>query len=330
MSTVIVAGARTPFGKLNGILKDFSAAQLGGMAIQAALNQARLEPSQVDHVIMGTVLQGGQGQLPSRQAARAAGIPWEVTTETINKVCASGMRSVTIADLFIKAGEAKTIVAGGMESMTNAPHAIFGLRSGVRMGDASLVDLMIYDGLTCSFDGVHMGNYGNLTAKELGISRAEQDEWALVSHRRAVAALDSGRLQEEMVPVEVPQRKGPALTIHEDEAPRRDTSLEKLSKLKPVFDVDGTITAGNAPGINDGACALVLMEEDEAKKHGMKPLAKILASETVALEAKDFPKTPGLVINKLLRKTGKKVSDIDLFEINEAFAVVTLAAARIA
>jgi len=330
MSTVIVAGARTPFGKLNGILKDFSAAQLGGMAIQAALNQARLEPSQVDHVIMGTVLQGGQGQLPSRQAARAAGIPWEVTTETINKVCASGMRSVTIADLFIKAGEAKTIVAGGMESMTNAPHAIFGLRSGVRMGDASLVDLMIYDGLTCSFDGVHMGNYGNLTAKELGISRAEQDEWALVSHRRAVAALDSGRLQEEMVPVEVPQRKGPALTIHEDEAPRRDTSLEKLSKLKPVFDVDGTITAGNAPGINDGACALVLMEEDEAKKHGMKPLAKILASETIALEAKDFPKTPGLVINKLLRKTGKKVSDIDLFEINEAFAVVTLAAARIA
>lgn len=330
MSTVIVAGARTPFGKLNGILKDFSAAQLGGMAIQAALNQARLEPSQVDHVIMGTVLQGGQGQLPSRQAARAAGIPWEVTTETINKVCASGMRSVTIADLFIKAGEAKTIVAGGMESMTNAPHAIFGLRSGVRMGDASLVDLMIYDGLTCSFDGVHMGNYGNLTAKELGISRAEQDEWALVSHRRAVAALDSGRLQEEMVPVEVPQRKGPALTIHEDEAPRRDTSLEKLSKLKPVFDVDGTITAGNAPGINDGACALVLMEEDEAKKHGMKPLAKILASETIALEAKDFPKTPGLVINKLLRKTGKKVSDIDLFEINEAFAVVTLAAAQIA
>lgn len=330
MSTVIVAGARTPFGKLNGILKDFSAAQLGGIAIKAALNRARLEPSQVEHVIMGTVLQGGQGQLPSRQAARAAGIPWEVTTETINKVCASGMRSVTIADLFIKAGEAKTIVAGGMESMTNAPHAIFGLRSGVRMGDAPLVDLMIYDGLTCSFDGVHMGNYGNLTAKELGISRAEQDEWALVSHRRAVAALDSGKLQEEMVPVEVPQRKGPALTIHEDEAPRRDTSLEKLAKLKPVFDADGTITAGNAPGINDGACALVLMEEDEAKKQGIKPLAKILASETVALEAKDFPKTPGLVINKLLQKTGKKVSDIDLFEINEAFAVVTLAAAQIA
>lgn len=330
MSTVIVAGARTPFGKLNGILKDFSAAQLGGIAIKAALNRARLEPSQVEHVIMGTVLQGGQGQLPSRQAARAAGIPWEVTTETINKVCASGMRSVTIADLFIKAGEAKTIVAGGMESMTNAPHAIFGLRSGVRMGDAPLVDLMIYDGLTCSFDGVHMGNYGNLTAKELGISRAEQDEWALVSHRRAVAALDSGKLQEEMVPVEVPQRKGPALTIHGDEAPRRDTSLEKLAKLKPVFDADGTITAGNAPGINDGACALVLMEEDEAKKQGIKPLAKILASETVALEAKDFPKTPGLVINKLLQKTGKKVSDIDLFEINEAFAVVTLAAAQIA
>ena len=196
--------------------------------------------------------------------------------------------------------------------------------------DASLVDLMIYDGLTCSFDGVHMGNYGNLTAKELGISRAEQDEWALVSHRRAVAALDSGKLQEEMVPVEVPQRKGPALTIHEDEAPRRDTSLEKLAKLKPVFDADGTITAGNAPGINDGACALVLMEEDEAKKQGIETTGKNFGERNVALEAKDFPKTPGLVINKLLRKTGKKVSDIDLFEINEAFAVVTLAAAQIA
>ena len=330
MGTVIVAGARTPFGKLNGYLKEFSAPQLGGLAIKGALSRARIEPEQVDHVIMGTVLQGGQGQLPSRQAARAAGIPWEVTTETINKVCASGMRSVTIADLFVKCGEAKTIVAGGMESMTNAPHAVFGLRSGVRMGDTSLVDLMIYDGLTCSFHGVHMGNYGNQTAKELEISREEQDEWALTSHKRAVAATDAGKLQEEMVAVEVPRRKGPAMTIHEDEAPRRDTSLEKLSRLKPVFDADGTITAGNAPGINDGACALVLMAEEEARNQGLQPLAKILASETIAVEAKDFPKTPGLVINKLLQKTGKKVSDIDLFEINEAFSVVTLAAAQIA
>lgn len=330
MSTVIIAGARTPFGKLNGSLKDFSAPQLGGLAIKEALNRARVQPEAVDHVIMGTVLQGGQGQLPSRQAARATGIPWEVTTETVNKVCASGMRSVTIADLFIRAGEAKTMIAGGMESMTNAPHALLGLRSGVRMGDASLVDLMIYDGLTCSFHGVHMGNYGNSTAQELSISRAEQDEWALLSHRRAVAATETGKLQEEMVPVEVPQRKGPPLIIYEDEAPRKDTSLEKLARLQPVFDADGTITAGNAPGINDGACALVLMEEQEAKNKGYKPLAKILATATVAVQAKDFPKTPGLVIQKLLQKTGKRASDIDLFEINEAFAVVTLAAAQIA
>lgn len=330
MKTVILDGARTPFGKLNGALKSLTAPELGGIAIREAMRRADVTSEQIDHVMMGTVLQGGQGQLPSRQAARNAGIPWETTTETINKVCASGMRSVTLADTLIKAGEAKTIVAGGMESMTNAPHALFGVRSGVRMGNASLVDLMIYDGLTCSFNGVHMGNYGNLTAKEMEVAREEQDEWALRSHKRAIAATESGKLLEEIVPVEVPQRKGEPVTVSVDEAPRKDTSLEKLAQLKPAFDKDGTITAGNAPGINDGACALVLMEEEAALREGRKPLARIVASATVAVEAKDFPKTPGLVINKLLEKTGKSVDEIDLFEINEAFAVVTLASAKIA
>ncbi len=330
MKTVILDGARTPFGKLNGALKSLTAPELGGIAIREAMRRADVTSEQIDHVMMGTVLQGGQGQLPSRQAARNAGIPWETTTETINKVCASGMRSVTLADTLIKAGEAKTIVAGGMESMTNAPHALFGVRSGVRMGNASLVDLMIYDGLTCSFNGVHMGNYGNLTAKEMEVAREEQDEWALRSHKRAIAATESGKLLEEIVPVEVPQRKGEPVTVSVDEAPRKDTSLEKLAQLKPAFDKDGTITAGNAPGINDGACALVLMEEEAALREGRKPLARIVSSATVAVEAKDFPKTPGLVINKLLEKTGKSVDEIDLFEINEAFAVVTLASAKIA
>lgn len=330
MKTVILDGARTPFGKLNGALKSLTAPELGGIAIREAMRRADVTSEQIDHVMMGTVLQGGQGQLPSRQAARNAGIPWETTTETINKVCASGMRSVTLADTLIKAGEAKTIVAGGMESMTNAPHALFGVRSGVRMGNASLVDLMIYDGLTCSFNGVHMGNYGNLTAKEMEVAREEQDEWALRSHKRAIAATESGKLLEEIVPVEVPQRKGEPVTVSVDEAPRKDTSLEKLAQLKPAFDKDGTITAGNAPGINDGACALVLMEEEAALREGRKPLARIVASATVAVEAKDFPKTPGLVISKLLEKTGKSVDEIDLFEINEAFAVVTLASAKIA
>lgn len=330
MKTVILDGARTPFGKLNGALKSLTAPELGGIAIREAMRRADVTSEQIDHVMMGTVLQGGQGQLPSRQAARNAGIPWETTTETINKVCASGMRSVTLADTLIKAGEAKTIVAGGMESMTNAPHALFGVRSGVRMGNASLVDLMIYDGLTCSFNGVHMGNYGNLTAKEMEVAREEQDEWALRSHKRAIAATESGKLLEEIVPVEVLQRKGEPVTVSVDEAPRKDTSLEKLAQLKPAFDKDGTITAGNAPGINDGACALVLMEEEAALREGRKPLARIVSSATVAVEAKDFPKTPGLVINKLLEKTGKSVDEIDLFEINEAFAVVTLASAKIA
>lgn len=328
--TVIVEGARTPFGKLNGALSGKGAPELGGIAIKGALERAKVDPGEVDHVVMGTVLQGGQGQLPSRQAARFAGLPWEAKTETVNKVCASGMRSVALADLYIRSGEAETVVAGGMESMSNAPYLLPKARKGYRMGHGEIIDSMIYDGLTCSFSGVHMGNYGNATASEMNISREEQDRWALRSHQRAIAAMDAGILGEEIVPVEIPMKKGKVETVSLDEGPRRDTSLEKLAALKPAFDAEGTITAGNAPGVNDGACALVLMEEERALRLGKNPLAVIVANASVAVEAKDFPKTPGIVINELLRKTKKRVEEIDLFEINEAFAAVTLASSQIA
>jgi acetyl-CoA C-acetyltransferase len=328
--TVILSGVRTPFGKFGGALQPLTAAELGGIAIKEALHRANISGEQVDQVILGTVLQGGQGQLPSRQAMRYAGIPWEVRTETINKVCASGMRSVTLGDQIIRLGDAEVIVAGGMESMSNAPYILPNARWGLRMGDSTVKDLMVYDGLTCSFTGVHMGVYGGETAKELEISRKEQDEWAYRSHQRAIAAMEAGLLAEEIVPVEVPQRKGAPLLVEHDEAPRKDTSLEKLAKLPPVFDPEGTVTAGNAPGVNDGAAALVLMSEERAAREGRKPLATILAHTSIAVEAKDFPKTPGLVINELLRKTGKTVNDIDLFEINEAFAAVALASIKIA
>ncbi|MED4224092.1 acetyl-CoA C-acetyltransferase [Neobacillus cucumis] len=328
--TVILSGVRTPFGKLGGNLSSFSASQLGGIAVKEALFRAGVKPEEVNEVILGTVLQGGQGQIPSRQAARHAGLPWEVKTETINKVCASGMRSVTLADQIIRAGDEEVIVAGGMESMSNAPYILPKARWGFRMGDSSVKDLMIHDGLTCSFTGVHMGTYGNSTAAEMEISREAQDEWALRSHVRAIAALESGKLAEEIVAVEVPQRKGDPLVVSVDEGPRKDTSIDRLSKLAPVFNSNGTITAGNAPGVNDGAAALVLMSEERAEREGRQVGAVILGHAEVAVEAKDFPQTPGLVINELLRKTGKSLDEIDLFEINEAFSAVALASGRIA
>lgn len=328
--TVIISGVRTPFGKFGGGLSSLTASQLGGIAIKEALERAGIEGSQVDEVIMGNVLQAGQGQIPSRQAARHAGMPWEVKTETINKVCASGLRSVTLADQIIRLGEEEIIVAGGMESMSNAPYILPKARWGLRMGDAQLKDTMISDGLSCSFTGVHMGTYGNSTADDLEISREEQDSWAYESHQKAIKAIDGGILAEEIVAVHVPVRKGEPITIEHDEAPRKDTSAGKLAKLGPAFNNEGTITAGNAPGVNDGAGALVLMSEERAEKEGKTPFAYILAHAEVAVEAKDFPKTPGLVINELLKKTGKSIEDIDLFEVNEAFAAVALASGKIA
>jgi acetyl-CoA C-acetyltransferase len=328
--TVILSGVRTPFGKFAGGLSSFTASDLGGFAVKEALNRAGVNPEDVDEVILGTVLQGGQGQIPSRQAARKAGLPWEVKTETINKVCASGMRSVTLGDQIIRAGDEEIIVAGGMESMSNAPYILPKARWGLRMGDSTVKDLMVHDGLSCSFTGVHMGTYGNSTAKEFEISREEQDNWALRSHERALAAIESGKLAEEIVPVEVPQRKGDPVVVSHDESPRKDTSLEKLAKLGSVFNSDGTITAGNAPGVNDGAAALVLMSEERAEREGKNPEAYILGHTALAVEAKDFPQTPGLVINALLKKTGKTLEEIDLFEINEAFAAVALTSGKIA
>ncbi|WP_174614967.1 acetyl-CoA C-acetyltransferase [Virgibacillus ihumii] len=328
--TVIVSGARTPFGKFGGALKSFTAAQLGGKAIREALDRAGLDEKEINEVIMGTVLQGGQGQIPSRQAAREAGIPWDVKTETINKVCASGMRSVTLADQLIRAGDEDVIVAGGMESMSNAPYYLPDARWGNRMGDKRVVDMMVHDGLTCSFNNVHMGSYGNGTAEEFNVSREQQDEWAYRSHQRAGKAIEDGKFAEEIVALEVPQRKGDPLVVDTDEAPRKDTSVEKLGKLRPAFDKDGTITAGNAPGVNDGAGAFVVMSDEKAEALGKTPMATVLGHAEVAVDTKDFPQTPGLVINKLLEKTGYAKEDIDLFEINEAFAVVSLASGKIA
>jgi acetyl-CoA C-acetyltransferase len=328
--TVIISGVRTPFGKFGGGLSSLTASQLGGIAIKEALVRAGIEGSQVDEVIMGNVLQAGQGQIPSRQAARHAGLPWEVKTETINKVCASGLRSVTLADQIIRLGEEEIIVAGGMESMSNAPYILPKARWGLRMGDGVLKDTMISDGLSCSFTGVHMGTYGNSTAEDLEITREEQDNWAYESHQKAIKAIDGGILAEEIISVQVPVRKGEPITIEHDEAPRKDTSAGKLAKLGPAFNNEGTITAGNAPGVNDGAGALVLMSEERAEKEGKTPFAYILAHAEVAVEAKDFPKTPGLVINELLKKTGKSIEEIDLFEVNEAFAAVALASGKIA
>ena len=329
--TVILDGARTPFGKFGGALSSLTASDLGGIAIKEALAKANVEADAVNEVIIGTVLQAGQGQIPSRQAATKAGIPWNVKTETINKVCASGMRSVTLADQLIRLGDEEVIVAGGMESMSNAPYYMPKGRFGLRMGDASLVDGMIYDGLSCAFHPkqVHMGIYGNDTASKFEVSREQQDAWAVRSHEKALAAIDSGKFAEEIVAVEIPQRKGDPLRIETDEAPRAGTTLETLTKLKSAFSSDGTITAGNAPGVNDGACALVLMSEEKAQQENRQPLATILAHAEVGVAPEDFPQTPGLVINELLKKSGKTLSDIDLIEINEAFAAVALVSNQI-
>jgi len=330
--TVILDGARTAFGKFGGGLSALSASDLGGIAIKGALDKANINPEEVNEVIMGTVLQAGQGQIPSRQAASKAGIPYNVKTETINKVCASGMRSVTLADQLIRLGDEEVIVAGGMESMSNAPYLLPKGRWGLRMGDAQLIDGMVYDGLTCAFhpNNVHMGTYGSSTASEFGITREVQDEWSLRSHQLALQAIEEGKFAEEIVPVEIKGRKGDITVVAQDEAPRKETSLEALSKLKPAFEKDGTVTAGNAPGVNDGACAMVLMSEERASKEGRTPLAYILGHAEVGVEPKDFPQTPGLVINELLKKTGKSAEDIDLYEINEAFATVALVSNKIA
>lgn len=327
--TVIVSAARTPFGRLGGGLKPLTAAQLGGIVIREAMKRAGIPDESVDNVLMGMVLQGGAGQIPSRQATRNAGLPWETPSETINKVCASGIRSVTIGDQMIRSGDADIIVAGGMESMSNAPYFTRS-RWGLRMGDSKMHDLMVHDGLWCAFHNKHMAVHGGVVAKEYGVSREEQDQWALRSHLLAVDAMDKGRLEDEIIAVPIPQKKGDPMLVKSDEGPRRDTNLEALRRLAPVFDPENTVTAGNAPGINDGAGAMVIMSDTKALELGIKPMATILGHASVSQEAAYIATVPGLAINKLLAKQGLDINSIDLLEVNEAFAAVALVSGKIA
>ena len=313
--SVIVSAVRTPFGKLGGGLRDYEAPQLGAIAIRAALDRVDVRDDEVEYVIMGQVLQGGAGQAPARQAAVGAGLPKEVPSDTINKVCASSVRAVEIADQMIRAGDHDVIVAGGMESMSNAPYILKQARFGYRLGDGAVIDLMLHDGLVSSFDGKHMVEQASFVSRELGITREEQDEWAFRSHQRAVAAAESGRFADELVAVN---------GVEADEAPRADTSLEKLASLKPVFDPEGTTTAGNAPGVNDGAGALVVTSEEFAQKRGLEILATIVSSAYIADEYAYLARTPAKAAARALEKAGKTIDDVERVEINEAFASVTV------
>jgi acetyl-CoA C-acetyltransferase len=326
--TVILSAARTPVGKLGGGLGSLDATELGGTAIRAALERADVEPEQIQHVVMGQVIQAGQGQVPSRQAQIKADIPKEVSSETINKVCASGIRAAGILDSAIRAGDVEIAVGGGMESMSQAPYLLKEARFGFRMGDAKAVDAMINDGLTNSFSGKHMALEASEVAEELEMSRADMDKWSLRSHQLAVKATDEGRLPEEIVPVTVKSKKGETV-VEVDESPRRDASLESLSKLKPIFKEDGTHTAGNAPGVNDGAGALVLASDEWAKANGKEVLATIRAQAQVSDDFAYLARTPSKAANAALDKAGLSAEDIDLWEINEAFASVTLNSIRV-
>lgn len=323
--TVIVGGQRTAFGKFGGMFKEVKAVELGAAAIKGALDQTRIDANQVDAVMMGMVLQAGCGQNPARQAARLAGIDWSVPSETINKVCASGLRAITLADQIIRTGDAEMIVAGGMESMSHAPFAVRTARWGSRLGNAELIDILIHDGLLCPFDDVLMAVHGNRVAVEMGISRTEQDEWALRSHNRACSAIDRRLFEEEIVSYST----SASAVIDNDESPRFDTSVKKLAQLKPMHGPNGTITAGNAPGVNDGAAALILMSNEKALQAGYRPLAKLIGHSSIGLEAPYLASAPALAIQKLLRKTGVSLKDIDRFEVNEAFASVILTCGKI-
>ena len=317
--SVIVSAVRTPFGKLGGGLADKEATELGAIAIRAALDRVDMRDDEVEYVIMGQVLQGGAGQAPARQAAVGAGLPIQVPADTINKVCASSVRAVQIADLMIRSGDHSVVIAGGMESMSNAPYILKKARFGYRLGDGALLDLMTHDGLISSFDRLHMVEQASFVSRELGISREDQDAWALRSHERAVAATDEGRFADEIVAVG---------EFTADESPRRDTTLEKLASLKPVFDPEGTTTAGNAPGVNDGAGALVVTSEELAKSRGLEILATIIAQGYVADEFAYLARTPAGAGKVALDKAGKKIDDVKRVEVNEAFCSVAVNSTR--
>lgn len=325
--TVILGGARTPFGKLNGGLSSLTAVDLGKIAARAAIERSGVSNDDINHVIMGQVLQGGAGQNPARQVGLGIQLARTVTAETINRVCGSGLRAIALADMQVRLGEGKVMLAGGMESMSNAPYFLRGARSGYRMGNGALEDMMIVDGLWCAIEDRHMGLHGGRVSDEEKITREEQDAWALRSHMRAVSAIDDGRMSEEIVPVEITQRRQ-TLTVDRDEAPRRETNAEALAKLKPAFDKDGTVTAGNAPGVNDGAAAVVVADDTWAREHDLTPKAVIIASSQSAWDAPYLAYTPEMAIRNALAKTDLEMDDIDLFEVNEAFASVALISGR--
>ncbi len=325
--TVILSSARTPIGKLGGSLASLDATELGGIAIQAALERADVAPEQVEHVVMGQVLQAGQGQIPSRQAQIKGGIPKEVSSETINKVCASGIRAVGMLDSAIRAGDLEIGVGGGMESMSNAPYLLKQARFGFRMGDAKAIDAMVNDGLTNPFNHKHMGADNDEVSAEVELTRPDMDRWAVRSHELAIKATDEGRLPEELVSVTIKGKKGDTV-VEIDEAPRRDTTLETLAKLRPAFSKDGATTAGNAPGVNDAGGALVVASDEWAERNGKTALATIVAQAAIADDFAYLARTPAKAARKALEKAGLSADQIDLWEINEAFASVTLNSIR--
>jgi acetyl-CoA C-acetyltransferase len=325
--TVILSSARTPIGRLGGGLASLDATELGGTAIKAALERAEVGPSDVQQVVMGQVLQAGQGQIPSRQAQIHAGIPKAIPSETINKVCASGIRAAGLLDSAIRASDVEVGVGGGMESMSGAPYLLKQARFGFRMGDGKALDAMIHDGLTNPFSGKHMAQEASEVATELEMTRPDMDRWALRSHERAIKATDEGRLPEEIVPVTIKSKKGDTI-VEIDEAPRRDTSLEALAKLPPIFVEDGSHTAGNSPGVNDGAGALVVASDEWAKRNGKPALATIVSQAAVADDFAYLARTPANAARRALDKAGLSAQDIDVWEINEAFASVTLNSIR--
>ena len=326
---VIVSATRTPIGKFLGGLATLSAPDLGAIAIREALRRSGVPASEVEEVIMGHVVQGGSGQAPGRQAALKAGIPATVSAVTINKVCGSGLKAVMLAAQSIRAGDQRVVVAGGQESMSNAPYYMYGMRNGVKLGDQKIVDGVIRDGLWCSSCDVHMGGHAEYTAKKAGVTRAEQDEFALSSHRKAIEAAEAGKFRDEIVPVEVPGKKGPTI-VDTDESPRKDTTIEGLGKLRPAFPGKGgadelTVTAGNASSLNDGASALVVVSEEYARANGLEILARITGYATGGTEPQDLFFAPIYAVQNLMKKASSKISDYDLIEANEAFAAQALA-----
>ncbi|MBA3443980.1 MAG: acetyl-CoA C-acetyltransferase [Gemmatimonadales bacterium] len=325
---VILSAVRTPIGRYLGGLSSFTAPQLGAMVLREAVSRAGVDPAAVEEVIMGQVVQGGTGQAPARQALIHAGLPASIPALTINKVCGSGLKAVMLASQAIKAGDADCIIAGGQESMSSAPHYVYGMRGGIKAGNQTMVDGMIHDGLWDSFGCCHMGEYAEYTADKAGVTRADQDAYSYHSHRKALAATDSGKFKAEILPVQVAGKSGPT-TMAADEAPRRDTTADTLGKLKPAFRKDGgSVTAGNAPGLNDGSSALVVTSLAFAKANGLEPLARITAYATGGGEPRDLFFAPVIAVRALMEKAGTRIGDYDLIEANEAFAVQALADGR--